>query len=39
MESCNQEINDNYRENLTSRVLTTSHRVTLTNLKIDEFNN
>ena len=36
---CNQEINDNHRVNLTSSVLTIIHRVTLTNLKINEFNN
>ena len=39
MENCNEEINDNHRVNLMSSVLTIIHRVTLTNLKINEFNN
>ena len=39
MENCNEEINDNHRVNLTSSVLMTIHRVTLTNLTIYEFNN
>ena len=39
MENWNEEINDNHRVNLTSSVLTTIQQVTLTNLKINEFNN
>ena len=38
MENCNDEINDNHWVNLTSSVLTTIHRVTFTNLTINEFN-
>ena len=37
MENCNEEINDNHRVNLTLSVLTTIHRVTLTNLTINDF--